>query len=489
MAMRALLEHRHGVCGWRLGLLLACFLVPAALAPDVKADDEPARWDLVRLKNGNTQEGRVIEDNAEGVLLRKTNAQGGFSEVRLPRNQVRQVLIEGGSLRKTEQDAARVRSETFLLQREGVTLGTRRLDLWRLKRTGLPGFRLEEELVWFAQGPHVPAARSRRVEITDARFHPTRLLFSETVLQKGGAQRRTVAGQVVDGVCKVTANLGGERSQLEIPFATDVYGRLGLREHLLRSKRTMGLHRWSVFDVEQLRVVQVSAGFTRVESGEARIDAKTGRPPHDELVMEEGDLRLVAELGADGHAQRESVSADVYAVPAAEVQLEVAERQARGESGTDAEEVALASAAIAFKPPDATWVWKPRRTQPISGRWRVLGVLYNNSLVADARFELHQDALPVQLGHVSEQKWLVDRLRGAAKDLEIVGEPGEVPNLPGSWRLAMRGTLKGDAVYTVAIVAPVREKRLVILIACPAAAWKDGRAAIERLIASLRPLG
>jgi len=70
----------------------------------------------------------------------------------------------------------------------------------------------------------------------------------------------------------------------------------------------------------------------------------------------------------------------------------------------------------------------------------------------------------------------------------VVAGPEALKELEGGWRIELEGTLRGDKVRTIAVVVDRAPGRLLVLLACPDSAWKDGRAAVERFVESIHRL-
>ena len=72
--------------------------------------------------------------------------------------------------------------------------------------------------------------------------------------------------------------------------------------------------------------------------------------------------------------------------------------------------------------------------------------------------------------------------------VKVIAPRSEIDGLPKAWRLELSGTLKKESVRTIAVVVDREAGRVVLLLAGPAGAWGQVRPALERVLASLRPL-
>lgn len=470
--------------------LLACLLGSAASARADEGDDPaPAAEDTVVLQNGSVWTGRIIEEDDTSVTLERVSPTGGVGRLTFPRKEIE--LVRRGTPRS---EAARgggprlIRNEWFLLRSSGRIVGTRHLQLWSVKSRGLPGYRLEENVAFFAQGPHLPGTSTQRVEEVDLRFFPRLLAWRESGdgsdLADGPKRyTRNVSGRVVDGLWLGSAFRDGQAHRCELSVPTGARGRLGLREHLLRIPRRVRLLDARVIEPQLERLVGVRAGFASVTQD------PSGRRPGHEFHWEESGLRLISWFDKEQGALEEQVSEGIVAIPVSQEQVEaaVAEADRSGDAETS-REVGLAEAGIAFTVPGPIWAWKPAPSSPGNTGWRVLGRLSHSVLLSDVRIELHPVPGGVDRAPDATQAWLLRRLRGASPDAQVVVARRALPNVPGGWQIGLQGTLKRESVRTIAAVVDRPTGRVVLLLACPAGAWEQVRQAFDRFLDSLRAL-
>lgn len=479
----------------RLVLFLAgLLLTPLAVA---HAGDEPRpaapTADVIVLKNGSVFEGRIVKESDTEIILEHGSVSGGTARITLARADVSQIR------RGTGQAAPRggerpIRNEWFLLRSGGRIVGTRHLELWSVRtgarpgNPGRPGFRLEEHIEFFAQGPQLPATRTHRVEVVDLRFFPLLLSYREIGDASGvpgGPRRyeRSISGNVKKGVWYGASFVRGVARRHEVPVPGGVRGRLGFREHLLRLPRKVQLIDAHVIDPDVMGLVRVRAGFAAIP--EPGADAGRGHEFH----WEEGDRRLISFFHRDTSPIREEVAEGLTALPASREQAEAATSQA-GERPADPEErvIKLPEAGIGFMLPGPLWTWTPSVAAPANTGWRVLGRLDTRVYLADVRVEWHPREPSDPADPARVETWLLRRLRGASPDLQVVKHRAPLVGLSGAWRLDLLGTLKREKIRSVAVVVDRPLGRVVLLLACPAAAWEQGRPALDRFLSSLRLL-
>jgi hypothetical protein len=61
-----------------------------------------------------------------------------------------------------------------------------------------------------------------------------------------------------------------------------------------------------------------------------------------------------------------------------------------------------------------------------------------------------------------------------------------VEGVAGAWRVGLSGTVRGERVRTIALVAERGDARVTMLASCQEAAWADARAALEAILSSFR---
>jgi hypothetical protein len=466
----------------------------SAPAPEEKPQEKPARKpeaepDTVVLKNGSVWSGHVVEETATSVTVECVSESGGVGRFTFQRSEIQKIRRGRAAGKAPEEGGPElVRDEWFLLRSGGRIVGTRRLQLWSVRRRGEPGFRLEEKIGYFAQGPQMPATRSDRTEDVDLRFFPRLVAYHEEgdpSPAPNGPRRytRNVSGRVVDGVWRGSSFVGGEAHTCRVPLPPDTRGRLGLREHLLHMPRRVQLVDTHVLEPDREAVLDVRAGFASVTP-----DPK-GKRPGQELHWEEDGHRFISWFGDGQRVIREQIGEDLVAIPVSAEQAEAAAQQAEhGQEETGSHEIVLPEAGLAFQPPGPVWSWKPQPASPANTGWRVLGRLSNSVLLADVRVEWHPRQGRAAGDPAAEESWLLHRLRFACPDVAVVARRAPLARVQGAWRIGLQGTLRKESVRTVAVVVDRPGGRVVLLLACPAGAWESTRPAFDRLLDSLRAL-
>ncbi len=469
---------------------LALGLLVVAGAPAAASEDgEAAAEDTIILKNGSLWTGRILQETEEQVLLERVSKSGGVGRITFPREDIK--LIRRGrpeGARTAEGGPRLLREEWFLLHSSGRIVGTRRLELWSIRSRGEPGYRLEERLEYFSQGPQLPATRTFRTEEVDERFLPRLLAYreeGEASEQRSGPSRyaRNVSGRVVVDEWRGSSYRGGETHQCKVKLPKGTRGPLGTREHLLRMPRRVGLLDLRVIDPDREEIVRVRAGFTSVTPD------PHGRRPGHEFHWEQDGRRLISYFDGKQNTVQEQIAEGILAKPVSSEQAAAAAQQA-GKAGkaTKGREVRLAEAGLAFTPPGPLWTWKPKGAQPGNTGWRLLGRFVNDVLVTDVRVEWHPHEGKGIRGEQVVQDWLVRRLRSVSPDIKVVAERRELTGVEGAWQLGLQGTLRKESVRTVAVVVDRPGGRVVLLLAGPAGAWEQIRPAIVRFVRSIRLL-
>jgi hypothetical protein len=424
-------------------------------------------------------------------VVEHTSKSGGIARYTFPRAEVKQIERAEGRARAADEGPRPIRAEWFLLRRGGQLVGTRYLELWSVKTRGQPGYRLEEKVEFFAQGPQLPATRTHRTEEVDQRFQPRLLAWHEEGDRGGdreGARRytRDVSGRVVDGVWRGSVFSGGEARQVKVRVPEGIRSRLGHREHLLRIPRRVHLIDARILDVDRERLVSVRAGFTSVT------EDPSGKRPGHEFHWEEGGRRLISFFDPGQRVIREEISEGIVALPVSKEQMEAARKGSSEKPDAASRDVRLAEAGLAFTSPDALWTWNAVSGSPGHTGWRVLGRLDNRVLLTDMRVEWHpHTSLSQSAAERTPERveaWLIRRLRAVSPDVKVVAARRALEGLAGAWRIGLTGTLKKESIRTTAVVVDRAAGRVVLLLAGPAGAWEQVQPALERLIASIRLL-
>ncbi len=471
----------------RLLLLLAVGLVGVlAFVGAVRAgDDAPARLDRVTLRNGSVFEGRIVEEGHDAIVLALPSETGGEGRMRLPRDMITEVVR--GSECGPPPSPETVRDAWYLLRSDGRTVGTRHLVLRRVLGEGQPGWHLEEEVVTFGRGPHVPEIRRLRSEDVDLAFFPRALRFREVDEAAPGTDgppryERVATGPVKDAVWTVLVRDGDQGTQKKLDVPSGVRGRLGTREHLLRS-REAGVRDVAFVDEEHARLATARAGFSSLGVKGPDGDA------WDEFVWEEDGVRLVSRF-REAEVLEEWITEGVVAVPATAAQAKAASEEARrDEQAGGADLVRIPEIGLTLRLPGDTW--KVQRVEGVPGQTgsRRVASLESRFFVADVRVEWDPSGARAAPGADEAEARLLSRLRLVCPDLEVLSARADLgEGLPVGWKMVLRGTLHGEKVRTVAVVVDRGEGRVVLLAACPDSAWGEAGTSIERLLSSLRTM-
>ena len=470
---------------WLL-LLLALGLLAAV---EVRAEDDPscAPTTLDRLlhTNGKVFEGRIVSQDERGVTLEYVSESGGRGRLFFPHRLV--AGIERGTVDELPSSPADVRDAWFLLRSGGRVVGTRHLRLRHVKNGDQPGWRLEEDLIHFARGPHVPTTRIHRMETVDLAFHPLKLHYrevGEASIDPLGPRRyeRILTGPVSNGIWTALVQTADANEQKAYEVPAGLRGRLGVREHLLRSRQT-GLEDVVFFDAGRPGPVTVRAGY-------AGLGLRDGSgQPYDEFVWEEDGQRLLSTF-RDAEVVSETIAEGVLAVPVTRAQAEAAavesERRARAD---EVDLVRLPDVGVTFRLPGDTWELLEVERSPVARGWRLVAATESRYHVADVRVEWNPTGAEMAPTPDEAQERLLTRLKRVCPDLRVIGErrPLTGSGAPASaWRLVVEGTLRGERVRTVAVVIDRGDGRVLFLAASPSVAWDAAQPSFERLFASIR---
>lgn len=462
---------------------------PKSPAPGPEKAEE-AEQDVVVLKGGGVWTGRVIQEDEQVVVLERTSRSGGMSRVTFDRPDVETIRRGAATAAQPRGGPRVIRDEWFLLRSGGRIVGTRHLELWSDRTRAGAGFRLEETVSFFAQGPALPATRTKRTEVVDLRFFP-RLLAYREVGEAGEGSRgprryeRSISGNVADGLWRGSEFGGGRGQRCEVHLGSGTRGRLGFREWLLRLPRAVRLVDARIIEPQLKRLLPVRAGFASVTSAEA-----PGKIRGHEFHWEEQDRRLISYFDEETGVIREEIAPGVFALPTTRKQAEVAAKNARNQPTNEAQrEIQLAEAGIAFTAPDPVWTWQRSLGSPGNTGWRVLGRMDSRVLLSDVRIEWHpKEGVAADADPAAVESWLMRRLRGASPDLRVLRTRTDIGAVPGAWRMSLQGTLKQESVRTIAVVVDRPRGRVVLLLAAPAAAWEQVGPALERFVSSVRLL-
>ncbi len=467
-----------------IGPALLLVLLPALPA---RAEDPPAAppapqalaEDEVTLDNGSVFRGTLIEEDDEKVVLQRVSEQGGVSKITFPRKRI-STLRRAGPRGQDGPTVVVVRDAWFLLRSGGEIVGTRRLVLRSLRSGGEPGFRLEETIVQLPQGRRIPLTRIERSEDTDARFLPRRMSYREALEPAGddAAPRfeRSAVGTVRGSAWSASWRRGEAQGTAQLTLPPQTRGPLGLRELLLRDERVAGLHPVSVLDPAQDGLVDAEVGFASLGGGSDR--------PDELHWVERGVRRVLRVRGSE--ILEESLGEALLAVPTTEARARAVE--AAGQGPASARELTFAEQGLTLTLPGPEWTVTRPVPSVLDTGWRLLARLASAPLTADARLEWDPEGTPPGQSAEAAEAALLARLKAVCPDLAVVRRRAPVEGLPGAFSLLLLGTLRGTALYTLALSVPRGAGRVVLLAACPETAWEVGRPVLERLLASVRGL-
>lgn len=460
-------------------------------APDAVDGPAPAaaEEDVVVLGNGSEWRGRIVFEDDTCVEVETVSEAGAVHRVTLPRARiatVRRARLQPGAPTPGVTDEG---DAWFLLRADGRIVGWRNVRVARVVSARLTGWRLEEELLEFAQGRHLPATRTRRVEVVDDDFAPRLLDYRETTAGEdvGGARyERHVSGEVHDGVWHLFVSGTGEARQRTLEVPAGARGPLAWREHLRRTEpRKIGLVAVTVLDAASEGLAQAEIGFVSVGTAA------------DEVHTVRDGRRLVSRFDPEGAVVSEEIAEGLVAVPSTHRRCLAAEAGGEGEEPPpEAAAVAadpgsivhLAEVGLAFDRPDRTWVWTPRLVDASRTDARLLGLLEDARNLLEVRVEWHPaEGRPEGDRAQALRAWLLTRLREKAPDLAEL-PAGAPPAMPGALRLDVVATRRGQRVRAIALVVERPRGLVVLLCTGPESAWSEGRVALERFLSSLRLL-
>lgn len=460
-----------------LGLSLA-----AIAAPEEQAC--PA-LDQIHLRNGRIFEGKIAFEDTKKVVLQLVSESGGAGQMHFPRAMIARIVH--GKDRAGAGSTSSVRDAWALLRSGGQTVGFRHLRLRHRKGQDGAGWQVEEDIVQFTRGAHVPRTRIHRMETVNLAFFPRQLHHrevGEASKDAHGPRRyeRILTGPVKKGVWHVLVRESAEGEQRTIGVPTGVRGRLGTREHLLRRRRV---------GVEEVRFVDAAMpGVKTVRAGYTALGVKDPRgTTYDEFVWEEGGVRLVSRF-RDAEVVEEWIAEGVLSVPASRSQVEAAEAEAqeRAKRG-EADLVQLPEVGLAMRLPGDTWTYERVPAAPGATGPRQVAELDSRYFLANVRIEWDPDGARLAPGVEEAEARLLQRLKAVCPDLRVrVRRRALAQAVPNAWRMELTGTLKGERVRTVAVVVDRGRGRAVMLASAPESAWAEVAGSVERLLQSLKIL-
>ncbi len=488
----------------RAGLLPAAVLLSVVLAG-------PAAADEIVLLDGSRMSGRVVSADEQGILFERTT-ESGTARMLLPRSRVRSIEFsppspDGGSPAAPSTPEKAVRDEWWLLESDGRVVGTRHLLLLPRKDDLGSVWRLEEQLTLFGS-PKAPAVRVQRIEDVGADFRPRQLHYRE--VGDAGGEGSGIApyecirsGPVTEGVWKATERRNGAR-EIEVKVPEGALGRLSLRETIARkSPRTAGMADALLLDAGTGAVRTVRAGFARLgsQSGAGREDVMRvedqGRALESRWV--EGDPpRCVSEEVAEGvtakpvkrsQAEAADASQEKPAAPVDPTAPVVPGADPAAAPTAAAKTLAILDPGFEIPIPGPSWTSEtvsPSASSDASGR-RVVAKMASSLLASDVRVEWEPYARGAAcVAPADVETLLLARLKGVSPDLQVVAPRNAVEAVPGAWRMSLAGTLNGERVRTLVLVAERRLGWATLIATCPESAWGDAKPALEAVLAGFR---
>ncbi len=456
---------------------------PASAAEEPRDVAPPLAEDVVVLTNGSEWRGRICRETEREIEIEAVGRSGSVQRVSLPRARIAEVRRAPRDGAEPVLGAREESEEWFLLHAEGRIVGWRRVSVTRVRSSQFSGWRLEEEILEFAQGRHLPETRTRRLEVIDDEFVPRLIEYREASEAEGSrGYERLVSGEVENGVWRLVATGDGETRRRNVDIPPGARGALAWREWMRRATpRAIGLFDAHLVDpaaegLTPLQIGFVSAGSTaewhRVVGGRrlvGRFDAK-GEAPYEEIA--EG-------LIARPSTSRRCLAAEAGETIGAEERAEVAADPTRI--------VHVAEIGLAFDRPTESWSWKADLVDASRTGWRRIGLLTEKRRLIDVRVEWHPEGEGAPVEVADRAAWLVTRLRTRCPDL-VELPAGPPPVIPGAQRLDFVGTLHGERLRTI-VVWIARPRGLIVLIgAGPERSWAEDSAELERFLQSVRLL-
>ena len=486
-----------------VGLLALAALLPAR-AKTAFADD------VVVLENDVRLAGRILSEDSKGVVLEQSSG-GGKTTLTIPRTRIRSIerdpaarSVPAPSKEGSPAGAASVtpvRDEWALLASDGKIVGTRHLTIGPTSAVGQrstvgqsgdqasKGIRFEERVVLFGR-PHVPGVSIHRIEETDERLLPVSFHYTETGeagdVPAHAPAYETIRSGDVKGSAWTFAEREGKKARdgrLSLPAAAR--GPLAARETLARMEpRRTGLDDVYVVDVSRAEVRTVRLGFTSLDRGDG--DARA-----DVMRLEDGD-RALESRWAPGQPPRclsDEIAPGLNAVPASAAQAEAAAAEARAPAATPAprREFPLPEVGVSVTLPGASWAGASLPSKPLDAGSRVVAKIQSALLAADVRVEWDpRGALAGSATPEDAEARLFERLSALCKDLRVVTPRAPVSGTPNAWTMTLEGTVRGERLKTLVLVADRAPARVTVLASSPAAAWGDAHVALESILASFR---
>jgi hypothetical protein len=229
-------------------------------------------------------------------------------------------------------------------------------------------------------------------------------------------------------------------------------------------------------DTARGAVRTVRAGFVGLDV------APAGTPRQDLLRFEEGERVLESRWGVGDPplCAEEALAPGLVGVACSKEQAEAAGAEA------SSRRISVPEAGFQVLLPGASWTpdVAPRPTD-VAGP-RVVAKVASKLHASDVRIEW--DPAGSGLGEAETEAALLERLRveGRARDLVVESAREPVLGLEGAWRMTVLGTVRGERLRTIVLVADHGPGRAVLLAACPLAAWPDAKEPLEALLASFR---
>ncbi|MEN8148331.1 MAG: hypothetical protein ABFS86_00825 [Planctomycetota bacterium] len=214
--------------------VLSAVILLFLFTPDLFAD-------VLVFKNGGRQEGTIVEETEEHIVLDVP----GVGKMTYARKGVREILrAEPGPTPAKKGERGEIkRIEDAFIWSGDRRQGTRSLRVRRMEDGSL---RLEERIIYFdAKG--VEEARVFLDEHVDAALEPKSLVYRE--LTKDGSPLRSIRATVRGGSIHLSISLPGERVESKHSLPEGVRFPLSAREQIFREhKRIKGDYEIAVYD-------------------------------------------------------------------------------------------------------------------------------------------------------------------------------------------------------------------------------------------------
>jgi len=193
--------------------------------------------DVVVLKNGHRQSGKVVEETEKHVVLEIP----GLGRITYARRDVKEIVRDEPVPAKKEEVGDLLRVEHSFVWSGDRRRGTRSV---RVRKMPTGDLQLEETVVFY-DDKGKEEVREFLIEVTDAALEPK----SITYRSQSAAYQHALRGDVRDGALHVVVSLPGKRRESKLRLPEGVRFPLSAREQIIRErKRIKGSYEIPVFD-------------------------------------------------------------------------------------------------------------------------------------------------------------------------------------------------------------------------------------------------